>query len=348
MLDGHILAAVYHGPGRANFRIEPIPQPRCGPDDVLLRVRRCFFSAMHTRAILYGYARQPGPIIFGRMLAGDVIQVGEAVRVPLHLGQRVTVNPERPCGLCFFCKRGVSGHCLEPVELTPGGMAEEVRIPGPLVEGIFPLEDGLSYEHAAYTETLACVMQGLEAARIRTGDTVVVLGAGGVGLCFAQLAQRLGAARVFVASRRAPFVAIPALDAHRVIHVDSKSIEDAVREDTSGYGADVVIEAAGSPEAYTKLPRLLRCGGTAVGFGGLPPGTLLQYDPNDLHYRSLRLLGSYRYRPEHFLQALGLIAHREIDLDRIVTNHVAFGRLSADAVDIQQAPDCRALVIDFD
>lgn len=342
--DETMLAAVWSEPGKDGFRLESLPRPVCGPEDVLIRVRRCFFSAMYTRAILVGHARLKGPTVFGRMLAGDIVTVGDKVDARLYPGLRVTVNPECPCGECFYCRKGMSGHCLQPNILEPGGMAELVRVPAVLVPGIFPLQAHVPYEHAAFAETLACVLQGMEVAAIRPGDAVVILGAGGVGLCFAQLALARGASQVWVVGRSgAGRQAIIDIGATPVTGMTD--LPDTVREATQGHGADVVIEAAGSPETYARSLPLLRNGGTAVAFGGLPPGSRLDVDINHLHYASLRLLGSYRYRPEHFEAALALISKGEINLTPVVTHSLPFERVTEDAVNVQQMPDCKALVI---
>ncbi|MGX2993337.1 zinc-dependent alcohol dehydrogenase [Streptomyces sp. JNUCC 64] len=340
-------AAVWHGPGAENFRPERWPRPSCGPDDVLLRVRCCFFSAMYARAVLVGHPRLTAPVVLGRMLAGDVVAVGARVVDGPRPGQRVTVNPERPCEACFPCLRGVSGHCLAPTGLDPGGFAEFVRVPAPLLPGIFPLPDWLPYHHAAFAETLACVLQGLDHAAVRRGDTVVVLGSGGVGLSFLQLARRQGAARIVAGVRTARDpVPLHRLGAHRVA-VQGPELAAAVASETEGHGADVVIEASGSPDAYRQLPELLRPGGTGVAFGGMPPGTRVTTDPNALHYRSLRLVGSYRYRPEHFRRAVELIAAGRLDLTPVVTHRLDWDRLTTDAVALQRDPDCRALVVEL-
>jgi L-iditol 2-dehydrogenase len=341
-------AAVWYGPGRENFRIESLPRPTCSAGGAVIRVRRVFFSAMHTRAILVGHARHRGPVVFGRMLAGDLAEVGAGVGDDLAVGTRVTVNPESPCGGCFYCLRGMAGHCVEPVTLEPGGMADFVRVPAALVAGIHRLGDHVSYEEAAFAETLACVLQGLEVAEIRPGDTVLILGSGGVALCFLQLARLAGASRLLISVRHEPAgEVLSGLGADRVMPSGDR-LRQAVLEETRGYGADVVIEAAGTLETYAQALELTRCGGTAVAFGGLPPGSRLPFEPNTVHYRSVRLVGSYRYRPEHFDEAIRLISTRQIDLRPVVTHTIDFDRLTTHAVDVQQAPDCRALVVATD
>ncbi|WP_424095206.1 zinc-dependent alcohol dehydrogenase [Moorena producens] len=340
-------AAVWYGPGRENFRLEKIDRPEPSPGEVLIQVQKCFFCAMHARAVLVGHAKHNPPVIFGRMLAGDVVAVGEGV-TKVKPGMRVTVNPEKPCGECFYCQRGALGHCLNPTKLQPGGMAEFVCVPASLASGIVELPSSIPYEFAAFTETLACILQGIDLSNIGLSDCVVVIGDGGVGLSFLQVARLRGATKIILAGKHDDSLEqASALGADLTVNVTRESLKDIVMAKTQGYGADVVIEAVGSGETYEEALTLLRCGGTAVGFGGTPPGTEFRGNPNLIHYRSLKIYGSYRYTPEHFRQAIDLICTKKINLEPIITNTVPFSKLTTEAVDIHNQPDCRALVIDF-
>ncbi len=343
-------AAVWYGPGAENFRLELRPRPRAAPREVILKIACCFFCAMHARAIRQGHAKHSGPKVFGRMFAGTVAEVGEDVDVgTASVGTRVTLNPERPCGGCFYCGVEEPGHCASPVTLESGGMAEYVRVPGALVGSLYRLPPELPYAHAAFAETLACVLRGIERASIRLGDTVVIIGAGGVGLSFLQLALRRGASRVIVADRQArSLCSAISLGARAAVNVDNDSLEEVVRDLTGGHGADIVIEAAGTVATYAQSLGLLRYGGTALGFGGLPPGSSMGLDPNAVHYGSLSLVGTYRYHPVDFRRALELIQSGAIDLAPIVTHSVAFERLPGRCLDLHDDPECRALVIDFE
>ena len=93
-------AAVWYGPGRENFRLEELERPEPGPNEVVMRVRACYFGAMHVRAVLRGHPELRPPEVFGRMVAGDVAAVGANVD-GIQEGMRITVNPEAPCGRCF-------------------------------------------------------------------------------------------------------------------------------------------------------------------------------------------------------------------------------------------------------
>jgi L-iditol 2-dehydrogenase len=340
-------AAVWYGPGRENFRLEQVNRPDLNPGEVLIKVQKCFFSAMHVRAVLVGHPKHQPPEIFGRMLAGEVVAVGCNVS-GIKEGMRVTINPERPCGECFYCQLGESGHCLHPTTLPSGGMAEYVSVPATLVGGIFELPSEIAYEEGAYAETLACILQAMDLSNIGLSDSVVIVGDGGVGLTFVQLARLQGATKIIVAGKHDDSLEQAlALGASCTVNIKHESLKDLVMQQTQGYGADVVIEAVGSGETYEQSITLLRCGGTAVGFGGTPPGTKFLGDPNLIHYRSLKIYGSYRYNPQHFLRALDLICTKQIDLHPIITHYVPFSKLTTDALDIYQQPNCRSLVIDF-
>ena len=339
-------AAIWYGPGRENFRLESIERPEPTEHELLIKVHKCFFAAMHVRAVLVGHAKHQPPEIFGRMFSGEIVAVGSAVD-HWQPGMRVTLNPERPCGVCFYCQREQIGHCLQPTTLKTGGMAEFVCVPAPLIEGLFEIPPHVSMEAAAYTETLACILRGLELASINVSDTVVIMGSGGVGLSFVQLARLRAASKIIVSGRTQSLETAVAFGATRVVHVNEESLEAVVNQETSGHGADVVIEAVGSAETYAQSLRLLRCGGTMVAFGGTPPGTLFDGDPNIIHYRSLKIYGSYRYTPDHFRRAFNLICTGQIDLRPIITHSVPFSDLTTHAVDLYRQADCRALVIDM-
>lgn len=339
-------AAVWHGPGRENFRLESIDRPEPSEHELLIKVHKCFFAAMHVRAVLVGHAKHQPPEIFGRMLSGEIVGVGSAVS-HWQVGMRVTLNPERPCGVCFYCQRAPIGHCLQPIKLQTGGMAEFICVPAPLVENVFEIPPDVSMVDAAYSETLACILQGLELSSINISDNVVIMGSGGVGLSFVQLARLRGASKIVLSGRNQSLDAAATLGATRTVHIDEESLEAVVNQETQGHGADVVIEAVGSEETYAQSLKLLRCGGTMVAFGGTPPGTMFDGDPNIIHYRSLKIYGSYRYSPDHFRRAFNLICTGQIDLRPIITHSVPFSNLTTHAVDIYRQADCRALVIDY-
>jgi len=227
-------------------------------------------------------------------------------------------------------------------------MAEYVLIPADLVDGIYELSPTVPDAFAAFAETLACVLQGIELAQISISDSIVILGDGGVGLSFVQLAKLQGAKKIIIAGKHEDSLEqAKILGATNTVNITKESLEKTVMEETQGYGADVVFEAVGSEKTYQDAISLLRCGGSAIGFGGTSVGTQFKIEPNLIHYRSLKIYGSYRYFPHHFRKAIELIDSGLFKMEPIVTHFIPFSKLTTDAVNIYQQPNCRALVIDF-
>ncbi len=337
-------AAVWYGPGRENFRLEEVPMPTVEePQDVVIRVHSVFFGAKVVRAILQGHPELTAPTIMGRMLAGEVVAAGANAQ-SLYKGVRVTVDPDAPCGTCFYCRNFEPIHCTAMTHLFPGGMSEYVRVRGNLTAGIYPIPEHVSYDEAAFTETLTCVAYGLLKANVTFGDTVVILGCGGVGLAHIQMARLRGATQVFLSGTHPEALAIARRLGAYPINVLSEDLRRIVQEATEGRGADVVIEAVGSTSTYESALQLVRPGGVVVAFGGSPPGTWMRISPNEIHYRSIKIIGAYHYTPGLFKRTLDLISHRAIDLQYIFTHSLPLSSLN-EAVDVYTKPDCRTLVL---
>lgn len=339
-------AVVWRGKGRENLNVEEVEIPPVGPDDVLIKVHAVYFGAMHVRAVLQGHPELHPPVIgfSGRMVAGDIAEVGANVK-HLKPGMRVTVNPEAPCGKCFYCLKDEPVYCLNVAKLT-GGMSQYVHLTRELVPGVYEFPENISYAHAAYTETLACAMYGILKGNVTFGSRVAIIGCGGVGLTMLQLAKLRGATHIIMLDISE--TALEPLRGQPGVYTINPSKEDAVarvRALTDGFGADTVIEAVGRGETYKLAMDLARRGGWIVGFGGCPPNSEFSCDPNAIHYRSLNIVGSYHYTPELFKQALNLIITGRVDLTPIVTTTLPMSRL-AEAVDLYQQPGVKTLVLE--
>ncbi len=302
-------ACIFHGPG--SVTVEDIPAPEPGPGEMLLRVEAA--GLCHSDIRVYAgekYAR-PG-VIPGHETVGTVVGLGEGVE-GFHPGQQVTVCPIIACGRCYYCQRGLRQRCLERRTLgydENGGLAQFMLVPRRLVElgHVLPLPLGLSPEAATLTEPLACVINSLEACRLPAGGSLVLLGAGPMGLLHLLLARALGIAAIVVVEPReerrqyarrfgATFVAAPEED----------DLRRLVLEATDGLGADAVVVTAGLPSLVTQALALVRRQGIVNLFGGFPPGTMVSLDPNTIHYGEVSLTGSQNASPEQYRRALRLL-----------------------------------------
>ena len=337
-------AAIWYGPGRENFLLEDVPVPIVEePDDIIVRVHSVFYGAKVVRAITKGHPELKSPTIMGRMIAGEIVDSGSSVQ-RLRKGDRVTIDPNAVCGVCYYCRNLEPVHCTAKTSFYPGGMAEYTRIRGNLIAGVYTIPSHVSYDEAAFTETLTCVAYGLLKADIIYGDTVVILGCGGVGLVHIPMASLRGAAKVILSGTHADALEIACRYGAQPVNTNTEDLATIVQKATDGRGADVVIEAVGKRETYEQAMRLVRPGGSIIAFGGCPPGTLVNLSPNDIHYRSLKVIGSYHYTPGLFQRALALISHGLINLKPILTHHLPLSRIS-EAIDIYTRPDCRTLVL---
>lgn len=246
------------------------------------------------------------PAVFGHELAGVIDEVGPDVKgwAP---GDRVVVANSAPCDDCFPC-RNRQEHLCDDLQFLNGAYAESIIVPRRLVEkNLIKLKPGTHFRDAALVEPLACVVQGVEETRVRSGQRILVLGSGPIGLMFAALCRHLGC-EVSVAGRGAKRLETAhALGVAHVIDVAGKpELVQAVRA-ADPRPFDAVIEAVGKPEVWEAAVQLVRKGGAVNFFGGCPSGTTITLDTSLIHYSNLTLLASFHHTPRSIRRALGYI-----------------------------------------
>lgn len=324
-----MLAAVLYG--REHVQLETIPVPEIGPGDILVRVRTALTCGTDVKVFRRGYHARMivPPAVFGHEFAGEVIALGDSV-TRFRPGQRVVAANSAPCLHCFYCLRGKVNLC-DDLLFNNGAYAEYIRVPARIVErNTWEVAPHLTYQDAALAEPLACVVKGVEDTGLEAGDTIVVLGVGPIGSMFVRLAKLRGAQVIAIARRRAKLDQTLKLGADRVIATEETSDPiAAVRELTGGRGADVVIEAVGSPETWNWAVEMLRRGGIVNFFGGPPGGTHVQFDTNLLHYSEITCKASFHHTPRAFRQALDIIESGGITAHDFVHSEEPLGNLSA-------------------
>lgn len=328
-----MLAAMFYAP--MDIRLEERPVPRPGPGDVLLQVAAATTCGTDVKTYRRGHPLlfSVTPAGFGHEVAGIVVATGSGV-TQCREGDALAVANSAPCLHCFYCRRGRYSLC-EDLLLLNGAYAEYLLIPERIVrQNIYPLPVHTSFIAAALAEPLACALHGIDACDIVAGDTVAVLGTGPLGLLLAAVAKLRGA-RVILTGRRAERLALGHhFGADVVIDVSSMSLQEqgeAVREETDMQrGADVVIEAVGTPETWSLAAVLTRPGGLVNFFGGCPSGARVVLDTQQLHYSEITTKGVFHHTPAYFAQAIELITTHQVDVEALITRRVP---LSA-AVDV--------------
>jgi L-iditol 2-dehydrogenase len=307
MLDS-MLAAVLHG--SEDLRMERIPVPHAGPGEIVVRIGAALTCGTDLKVYRRGYHAMmlKPPIVFGHELAGIVAEAGLGAR--FTLGDRVLPMNSAPCDTCFFCKRGQHNLC-EHLLFNNGAYAQYLRIPARIVEkNTLLVPTDLPFEHAALTEPLACVVHGFRETEARAGDTMVVIGAGPIGLMFIHVAALHGMRVIAVAKREDQVAAARHLGASEVLRIrEGLDTVAAVRALTDGNrGADIVVEAVASPTTWEQAVAMVRKGGVVNLFGGPPKGTAVAFDTNRLHYGDITLKASFHHTPVACRAAFDLVA----------------------------------------
>jgi L-iditol 2-dehydrogenase len=302
-----MLAAVLYG--KEHVQMEQIPIPAVEPGDILVRVRAALTCGTDLKVFRRGYHARMivPPAVFGHEFGGDVVAVGEGV-TQFRPGQRVVAANSAPCLKCSYCQRGLANLC-ENLLFNNGAYAEYLRIPKRIVDiNTYEISAHLTYEDAALAEPLACVVKGLDDTNISTGNTIVVIGVGPIGSMFVRLASLRGARVIAIGRRRTRLEHALKLGASHIIATEEElDPVAAVRKLTGGHGAEVVIEAVGTPATWNWSVEMLSRGGVVNFFGGPPSGTKVELDTNLLHYSEITCKASFHHTPKTFRAALDVI-----------------------------------------
>ena len=317
-------AAMYYGIG--DVRYEEVDIPEIGPGELLIKVGTALTCGTDVKTYKRGHPVliKQVPSLFGHEYAGTIEAVGEGVE-DFKVGMRVVATNSAPCGDCFYCKRDMPNLCTWLKDnLVNGAFAEYIKVPEPIVRwNTHQIPDSLSFRDAALTEPLACVVHGIEESNIRLGDTVVVIGAGPIGQMLIMLAKKNGASTV-IASDLAELRRDIALKAGADIVIDPSKEDpvERVKQETSGRGADVVIEAVGIRQTWEQAVDMTRDAGTTVLFGGAASGTQFELDTGRFHYGQLTIKGVFHLKPKHVERALKLIIAGDVNTDLLITHEM--------------------------
>lgn len=318
-------AAVFHGPGE--LHLEEVPDPVAGPGEVVLDVLADTLCGTDVRLLRGEKTAAPGTIL-GHEVSGRVAEVGEGVTT-VAVGDQVAVVPSITCGTCWYCTHDLEMFCtsyrLVGYEVH-GGLAEKMLVPADLVARGNLIRTDAEFELGALSlaEPLSCVLNGFREYGVAPGETVVVLGAGPIGLLHAQLARRAGARHVVVTNRSAPRREHALrLGATHAVDPTSEDLDALVRDLTDGRGADAVVQAIGVPDLFGQALALARPGGRVNAFAGFPKGGTATLDPNLIHYGQLAVTGGSNSRRSDAADAVALMESGQIEVNSMVTHRFA-------------------------
>ncbi len=319
-------AAVLYGPRDLRIEDRPIPSP--GEKDVLIRVKVTTICPTDLRKYT-GHSTFKKPLILGHEFSGVIEKVGEKVDF-LEKGDRVAVLPFIFCGNCRYCRTGRHNLCLSlggiggAAELgvkLDGSFAEYVKVPA---ENVYKLGRNMTYTEGALIEPLAASLGGLLKAELKPGESVLIVGAGPMGLLQVSLARIMGAGRVLVSDlldERLKYAEDFGADV--VVNPMRESVYDVVMRETRNYGVDVAILSTGGTIMASLVSEALKYtakGGRIVVFAGVWPPKDALLDLNAVHYGERKIIGSFIYNKEVFLRALEVAGSGRVNLERLVTH----------------------------
>lgn len=312
-------AAVFSYPPQV--RVVDVPPPKTGRGEVLIRVRAASLCGTDLRIARRGHGSIPEGTqrILGHEVVGEVVEVGEGV-TDLEEGMLVLVAPNYGCGKCRFCISGAQHHCPfgKALGITEdGGFAEYMRVPEEAVRqgNVFPLPPGANPVEFSFVEALACVVHGFLPLSVTFRDTVLIYGAGPIGLMFLELARLCGVQEVWMADISPSRLERAAEKGARTIVVGEKRVKDVLRD------VDVVIVAAPAPDAQREALEVAGVFGRINFFGGLPPNIPeVPLATNLIHYKELFVTGTTRSNNFHVRMALELLTKKQLDLSYLVSH----------------------------
>jgi threonine dehydrogenase-like Zn-dependent dehydrogenase len=265
----------------------------------------------------------PGTVL-GHEFAGIIEKVGPNVK-GFSEGEHIAVEPNLYCGRCHYCRNAKKHFCenWKAVGLAiDGGFQEYTKIP---LQAAYKMPKGLAFKNAAFFEPLACVLHGIERAHVSPGETVVLQGAGSIGLLYIQALKKVGATTIIVSEIDEKKQQLAKqFGATTVINPKVEPIKDVVMAETNGIGANVFIDAAGLINTIPIAIPVLENSGRIVIFGVPPEFQKIEISPYDIYRREIQIIGSFTnpYTNEAALKML-----KEIDVDPIISHPIGLADL---------------------
>lgn len=302
------------------FDYTDVPDPDVGDDDVLIRVKACGICGSDVHGYTGETGRRLPPLIMGHEAAGIVEKMGGNVK-GLEKGDRVCFDSTVYCNKCEACLQGKFNHCEKrqvlgvsvPEFKRHGTFAEYVAVPWWIV---FKIPDDLSFLHAALLEPASIGTHASNRAPIQADDTVVVIGAGTIGLFILQGCKLKGAKVIAADINEFRLELAEQIGADVVVNPLETDLKEVILEHTNGKGADVVLEAVGYTKTFDTAVSLVKLGGYVVAVGNLEKKA--EFDLQQFIARELTFTGSYASAGE-FSRCIDLIASGRINVEPLIS-----------------------------
>ncbi|WP_334322912.1 zinc-dependent dehydrogenase [Gilliamella apicola] len=322
-----------------DLRTEDLPIPEISDNEVLIKMLACGLCGTDIQKIRGDSVNKP--TVLGHEVVGEIVKKGKNVS-KFEIGDRVITAIHVPCFTCHYCNKGHYTICeqFRTNNIDPGGFAEFIRIPKLHLNHLtHKVSNNVTDEEATLIEPIACCLHGLKQADIRPNDSVLIMGAGTIGILHAQLAKIKGANKVIV-SDMSEFKLQKALNVgcDYAINIKEKNIIDEVNKITDGQGVDVIVIAAGVSSLVVDAVNMVRRAGKIIVFSGFDKNKLVTLDVSRFFKDEISIIGTYSVTPYEFPEALDLLEKRKLNTKEMITHVYPLNKLS-EAIDISTNPE---------
>ena len=341
-------AAVFYE--QEDLRLEDVPEPEAGPDEIVVRVLACGFCGSD---IEYYYGKSPlgtpdgkGPLVLGHELCGEIVQAGKlADSYGLAEGDRVAVNPVQSCNACNFCRAGKVAFCQNLTVLgvtMNGGFAEFAKTK---IAHAYKLPDSLSNEQGAFVEMLSSAVYATKRAEVEPGNFAVVYGPGPVGLSMVQLLRNEGARVALVGTRDYRLEVGKQLGAEHIWNTSDESspywvpdLAAAIQEANGGRLADRVLVATANVAANQQAIEISGPGSIVVLMGLAGPNDTISVPllSNLAQDKTIRFSWLY---PLQWPTTIRILETQKIDTGPIITHSAPLDGISSAIERVLQRED---------
>jgi len=328
-----------------DVRIEEMPVPSIGDNELLVKVKA---SGICGSDVMEWYRIKKAPRILGHEITGDIVEIGKNVK-KYKIGDRVFVSHHVPCNTCRFClnNQHTLCHTLHSTNFYPGGFAEYLRVPEINVDrGVFVLPKEMSYDEGVFIEPLACVVRGLKTAKMKPGQTVLVIGSGISGLLQIKLAKAWNAGKILATDvEEYRLKAAKKFGADAVIHAKD-DVPGQVKKHNDGKLADLVILCTGAPSAVMQVLKSVDSGGTILFFAPTEPGVEILFPLFDLWNKQVKMVSTYAGSPEDIKSAIDLIKSKKVNVVDMISHKLPLSEAAKGFQLVAKAKDSMKVILE--
>jgi L-iditol 2-dehydrogenase len=311
-------AAVYYS--RNDIRIEEMPIPEIGEDEVLVEMKACGICGSD---LMEWYLKTRVPLVLGHEPTGIIAKKGSSVK-GFNVGDRVFVHHHVACLKCYFCLHGDYTLCeqFHNTNIKPGGFAEYFRVAAQNLQmDTLKIPDTLPFDEATLIEPVGCCLKALKECNLQKGDFLAVIGAGATGIIHTALSKIYGATKTIVSDLIDYRLGIAKkFGADITVNPEKEDLTEIVKSETDGRGVDIAVVTAPSLEAYKAGLSVCRKGGKLCIFAATEPGEYLQISPKELFFSETQIISSYSTSHLETRAALQLIKSGKLRVKDLITH----------------------------